>query len=199
MTIYKHIPYVYFIKWTVTDQKYVGVRYAKDCHPDDLFESYFTSSKYVKKHIAIHGKPDIIHVCKTFTDVVEAQEYEINLLTLLGVEQRDDYLNRVANFKGVDNIGRKHTTEQNRKKSLRQMGKKQTQHQKDTVRKKLPQAWIIRSPFGASFEVIDLREFCRVNKIDQGNMVKVADHAAKYSDSKMRHKGWGCKRAVRRA
>jgi hypothetical protein len=43
---------------------YVGVRYAKDCHPSDLFVTYFTSSDYVAEYIKEHGMPDIIEVRK---------------------------------------------------------------------------------------------------------------------------------------
>ena len=41
--------YTYLIGWTKYNIQYYGVRYAKGCHPDDLWKTYFTSSKYVKE------------------------------------------------------------------------------------------------------------------------------------------------------
>jgi len=51
----EYIPYVYFIYHKPTKLKYIGVRYAKGCHPSDLWTSYFTSSKLVKKLITVFG------------------------------------------------------------------------------------------------------------------------------------------------
>jgi len=39
----------------------------KNCHPSDLFVTYFTSSKYVAAHIKEYGLPDIVEVTQTFT------------------------------------------------------------------------------------------------------------------------------------
>jgi len=56
----EYIPYVYLIKNKTTNLKYLGVRYAKDCHPDDLWVEYFTSSKLVKKLIGQFGCDDFL-------------------------------------------------------------------------------------------------------------------------------------------
>lgn len=86
--------YTYFIKWTNTGMKYYGVRYARGCSPDDLFVTYFTSSKYVSEYIAIHGLPDIISVRQVFSDKDKAIAWEERVLQRMKVIYRDDYLNR---------------------------------------------------------------------------------------------------------
>ena len=51
--------YTYLLKFTnpEKDQKlfYYGVRFAKNSSPDDLFKTYFTSSKYVRELINKYG------------------------------------------------------------------------------------------------------------------------------------------------
>ena len=72
MSIY--IPYTYLIGWSKLNTWYYGSRFAlksnclyeTGCHPDDLFVTYFTSSKYVKNFIKLNGNPDIIQIRKTF-------------------------------------------------------------------------------------------------------------------------------------
>jgi len=67
MNIYTHIPYTYRIKNKTTGLQYYGVRFAKNCHPDDLWVAYFTSSKHVKKLIEKHGKDDFeIRITRIF-------------------------------------------------------------------------------------------------------------------------------------
>jgi hypothetical protein len=100
MNIYTNIPYVYRIRWSKTGMNYVGVRYAKDCHPSELFINYFTSSKHVKKYIKEHGIPDIIEIRKTFTSedrVNESRIHEHHVLRRLKASSRSDYLNRTDN------------------------------------------------------------------------------------------------------
>lgn len=97
MTIYTNTPYTYRIGWSKTGMNYYGVRYAADCHPSDLFVSYFTSSEYVAQYIKEHGNPDIIEVRRTFTGeerVNKAILHEQKVLQRIGVVGRQDYLNK---------------------------------------------------------------------------------------------------------
>lgn len=57
MSIYHtdRMEYVYVIRHKKTGRKYVGCRYAKNCHPSELFVSYFTSSNKIKKRIREEG------------------------------------------------------------------------------------------------------------------------------------------------
>lgn len=63
-----NIPYCYLIGWSNQNIWYYGVRFAKNCTPDDLWVSYFTSSKYVKKFRKQYGEPDVVTVRRTFID-----------------------------------------------------------------------------------------------------------------------------------
>jgi len=87
------IPYVYIVKNKTTGLKYLGVRYAKGCHPDDLWVTYFTSSSLIKKLIDSYGKNDfyvkVIHKYPSCPDqaiIREAKYFPY-------IKQRDDYLN----------------------------------------------------------------------------------------------------------
>lgn len=92
-----NIPYTYLISWSMTGMKYYGVRFAKKCHPSDLFVTYFTSSAYVAEYIKEHGLPDIIEVRKTFTcenRVQKAILHEHLVLKKINAVKRQDYLNK---------------------------------------------------------------------------------------------------------
>jgi hypothetical protein len=75
----------------------VGARWAKNCHPSDLFVTYFTSSKYVAAYIKEHGLPDIVEVTQSFTGQDSKQKVrltEAEELVRLDAVNRDDYLNK---------------------------------------------------------------------------------------------------------
>lgn len=92
MTIYT--PYTYRIGWTKLDKHYYGVRFAKNCNPSDLWESYFTSSKYVKEFRKIHGEPDIIEIRKIFESSNAARVWENKVLKKIKAAQSDKWLNK---------------------------------------------------------------------------------------------------------
>lgn len=95
------IPYTYLIGWSKLNTYYYGIRYAKNCNPNDLWNPYKTSSKYVKKYIEDNGEPDIIQIRKIFTDVKIAQNWEHKVLKRLRVVYRQDFLNKTDN-KSID-------------------------------------------------------------------------------------------------
>ncbi len=88
------VPYTYFIKWTELDLCYYGRRTAKNCAPSELFNGYYTSSKYVKKTILEHGKPDIIRVHKVFDNIPDCVQYETKFLTRVNAARSVNWLNR---------------------------------------------------------------------------------------------------------
>lgn len=97
-------PYTYFIQWSKTGAKYYGVRYARDCHPDEFWKRYFTTSIYVDEYRKIHGEPDIIKIRKKFTGddrVNHARLWEHRVLKKLKVVKRSDYLNK-SDGKSID-------------------------------------------------------------------------------------------------
>ena len=88
------VPYTYLIGWSKHQVYYYGVRFAKDCHPDDLWESYFTSSKYVSEFVESNGNPDVIQIRKTFDNPDQAIDWESRVLKKMSVTKRDDFLNK---------------------------------------------------------------------------------------------------------
>ena len=89
----KHIPYTYLIGWPLLNKWYYGVRYAKKCHPADLWVSYKTSSKIVKNFVSEHGDPSVIEVRKQFLTINEARLWESKVLTRLQVTKNTKWLN----------------------------------------------------------------------------------------------------------
>ncbi len=76
MTKNIYTPFTYLIGWKEHNKWYYGVRYVRNCHPDDLWTSYFTSSKLVKKMRKEFGDPDVIEVRQTFPTDTLAREWE---------------------------------------------------------------------------------------------------------------------------
>lgn len=91
----KHIPYTYLIYCIKTEQFYYGVRYSKNCHPDDLWKTYYTSSIYVHDLIRKYGKDSFLYqIRKTFTSSGKARKWEETILRRLKVKQRSDFINK---------------------------------------------------------------------------------------------------------
>ena len=65
-----------------------------NCHPDDLWTKYFTSSKYVQVFREEHGEPDVIEVRQTFNDSLQAREWEEKVLRRMGVVKNNCWLNK---------------------------------------------------------------------------------------------------------
>jgi hypothetical protein len=78
--------------------KYYGGKWARNCHPDDLWVTYFTSSKIVNKYIEQNGDPDVIQIRKIFGENQTAcYSWETRVLNKLDVRSREDYLNKHNN------------------------------------------------------------------------------------------------------
>lgn len=90
-------PYTYLIGWKDHNRFYYGVRFAKKCHPSELFVSYFTSSKSVKQMIQDIGTPDLIQVRKIFDNALDARRWEHRVLTRLKVIESEKWLNKTDN------------------------------------------------------------------------------------------------------
>lgn len=87
-------PFTYLIGWKALDKWYYGVRYARGCHPDDLWTKYFTSSKYVLKLREDFSEPDVIEIRQTFDDSLQAREWEEKVLRRLNVIKDGRWLNK---------------------------------------------------------------------------------------------------------
>ena len=142
------IPYTYLIGWKEQNKYYYGVRFAKKCHPSDLWVKYFTSSKHVKEFREIYGEPDIIQIRKTFSNQKSAQIWETRVLQKMNVigderflnkaigKSMQDYENRkniMIEKYGVENPSQLHGVSEKISRSLK--GKEKTETHKNNLRK----------------------------------------------------------------
>lgn len=89
-----NVPYTYLIGWTQHNKWYYGVRFAKECHPDDLWVKYFTSSKQVKLLRDVVGEPDVIRVRRIFNSSEKAVLWETKVLRRLRIKEHSHWLNQ---------------------------------------------------------------------------------------------------------
>ena len=92
-------PYCYLIGWPEHDKWYYGVRYAAGCHPDELWVTYFTSSKHVTQFIVAHGQPAVTEIRKIFRQdqISEAREWEHRVLRRSQATTNERWLNKTHN------------------------------------------------------------------------------------------------------
>jgi len=98
MTIYSagdRTPYTYLIGWSKINLWYYGVRWAKRCHPSDLWVKYFTSSRLVDQSVEYNGQPDVIEVRMTFTTDESARKCEGKVLRKFKVWDNPNWLNQI--------------------------------------------------------------------------------------------------------
>lgn len=96
MNIYT--PYTYLIGWSNHEKYYYGVRFKKNCHPIDLWTTYFTSSKYIKEFRNLYGEPDIIQIRHIFTNSEKARKWESKVLKRMNVVKDDRFINKTDNY-----------------------------------------------------------------------------------------------------
>lgn len=85
--------YTYLIGWVELDKWYYGSRFAKNSKPDDLWKTYFTSSKFVKAMTAKHGDPDVIEIRRVFDEREKAIEWERKVIRRMGLIMNKRWLN----------------------------------------------------------------------------------------------------------
>ena len=138
------VPYTYILEWVKEGKRYIGARWAKGCHPSDLWSEYFTSSKYVHDYVAQNGKPDIILIDRTFDIAQEAMQREQELQYKYNVRDNENFLNKnmfgiwnpsdtdIHKKIGDSNRGRKMSPENAAKCRIAHLGKK---HSEDTKKR----------------------------------------------------------------
>lgn len=92
MSIYQ--PYTYLIGWTKYNIWYYGARWAKGCHPNDLWVTYFTSSKEVKKYRKLYGEPDIVEIRRISDCGKKIRLWEEKVQRRLNVVKNSKWLNK---------------------------------------------------------------------------------------------------------
>lgn len=197
------IPYTYLIGWVQQDKWYYGVRYSKTCHPDDLWKTYFTSSKLVKEFREIYGEPTVIQVRKTFTDALSAREWESKVLIRMNAVKSDKFLNQsyscgkfycTAEQYAKRPAGRKRKplTEEHRKRlSEVRRGRRKTQKHKDAiaaaltgktrpieVRQKMSETRKQKGIKSSTAHMNDINYYCAVcdKHMNKGNFIRWHSH-----------------------
>lgn len=90
-----HQPYTYLIRHLPTATVYYGLRFAKNCHPGDLWVKYFTSSKDIHKLIKEYGKDSFTtEIRRIFNNSADAIKWELTVLRRMKVLSRKDFINR---------------------------------------------------------------------------------------------------------
>jgi hypothetical protein len=101
--------YVYKVIFLPTTQYYIGYRGSKKATPDDLFTTYFTSSKVIANLIKEHGVDKFSkEILAEFETGIEAYEYEQQLLREHNVEANTQMLNKRLTSCALDSF-KKHT------------------------------------------------------------------------------------------
>lgn len=112
------MPYTYYLYHKPTGKHYYGVRTAKDCHPDELWVKYFSSSKIVKLLREQYGDDSFEYqIRKIFETRENALEWEMKFLTRIDASNREDWLNLCNGGKTFSTTGRIPSEEQRKKNS----------------------------------------------------------------------------------
>ena len=94
--INKHMtPFAYIMTSLKDGKRYYGIRFAKSAHPDQLWTTYFTSSKEVRAKVAKYGADSFkAEVRKVFETAEQAINWESRFLNRINAASRDDWMNR---------------------------------------------------------------------------------------------------------
>jgi len=96
-------PYTYLIGWSVHNLWYYGCQYGTKSSPENLWKTYFTSSKVVKDLRVKLGEPDVIQIRKTFDSNLAALNWESRVLGRLDAANNTKWLNQ-HNSNGKFNV-----------------------------------------------------------------------------------------------
>lgn len=133
-------PYTYYIYWKHLNLHYYGKRSGRGCHPEELFVTYFTSSKLVSDVRAEYGEPDIIFVHKIFSDTLSCSAQEENILKGVGnfgAARHLNWLNQTNGNLNWDTTGKPNTPEQKQKISNSTKGRPRPYEMTDVIRQNM--------------------------------------------------------------
>ena len=93
------VPYTYLLKHAPTGKVYYGCRFAEGCNPSEFWDTYETSSKYVKQLVEEYGKDSFsFEIRKVFNDKISCRIWETKVLKRMKVVTRSDFLNMTDNI-----------------------------------------------------------------------------------------------------
>ena len=182
------MPYTYLIGWPKQNKFYYGVRWAYGCTPNDLWNTYFTSSKYVRQFVAIHGDPDIIQIRRVFDAKEKAIKWESKVLTRLNLRKNTKFLNMTTNraiYNSPKSLAKMVHTRKNNgnpwhsiktKEKLR--GFNQMRHDKCHNNFKAfcsVGVYLIEYPDGTEEKITNLTKFCENTNLDHKTLSRLAN------------------------
>ena len=107
-------PFAYLITSKIDGRRYYGIKFSKDADPDQLWTTYFTSSKEVRAKVVKYGADAFTaEVRKVFETAEQAINWESRFLTRINAALREDWMNKSNGYlcMGSINKGRKKTAE----------------------------------------------------------------------------------------
>lgn len=88
-------PYTYLVGWSKHNLWYYGCQYNRNADPNQLWETYFTSSKNVSRLRTVFGEPDVVEVRKTFKTREACIHWEGTVLRRMDMKnKKDQWINR---------------------------------------------------------------------------------------------------------
>lgn len=88
-------PFSYHLYHIPTGKHYYGIRYARGCSPEELWTTYFSTSKIVKQLITEYGKDSFkFEIRRIFCDYIAAIAWEHKVLRRLNAAESEKWLNR---------------------------------------------------------------------------------------------------------
>ena len=121
------IAFTYLLVHLPTGKRYYGVRFAKGSHPDQLWTTYFSTSKVVKQLIAETGTSSFTaEVRRTFDDPVKALAWETKFLHRVDAAGSDIWLNRHNGGRGNFRAPESHSQETKEKIRKAMIGREYT-------------------------------------------------------------------------
>lgn len=92
--MFTYIPFTYLLRFKPTGQVYYGSKYSLTAHPNQLWISYFSSSRKVRALIAEHGKDAFeFEIRRTFKTAAEAVDWESRVLLRFNAKRDPRFLN----------------------------------------------------------------------------------------------------------
>ena len=88
------VVYTYLIGWTKHNKWYYGARWSHYAKPEDLWTTYFTSSKYVKEFRKLYSEPDVIEIRKIFETKEKCRLWEEHVIRKLNIVRDEKWLNK---------------------------------------------------------------------------------------------------------